>query len=1190
MTCPQCGHKNAVGAAVCATCATPLSNLCPNCGFENPRGFKFCGNCGVNLLTATMARESSTEKLRRVQGVMPSPLVDKIINASKQIEGERRTVTVLFSDVVGFTTISETLDPETVYNIIDASVAAFRDEIYAHEGTLDKFMGDGVMALFGAPVMHEDDPTRAVRCALGMHAALKRVNNDMLHKHGVQLQMRIGLNLGTVVVADIGADLRMNYTAMGDTVNVASRLQSVAEPGTTLVSRAVYEQTRAMFDYTELGSIRVKGRIEPVEIYQVMGLKREPGRARGIPGLAAPMVGREQEMARVQHVVETLARDHSGGLVLITGEAGLGKSRLIGELKQWIGRTPELAELRVYEGGCVAYGQSAYDVQLQILNSLLSIRPEDAPSARRDKMRHHVRDVAGERGLHNILPYLENLMSVPPTEREFAERLRHLEPAQMRQQLFLAVRDLLVAEARAHPLMLVFEDLHWADKPSLDMLLYLLNSVEDAPIVFLCIARPTDNQAVPQIQRMGASLPEARYSTITLEPLTMQQSAALIDLLLTIADLPESLRQMIPQRAEGNPFFLEEILRTLIDRNIIRRRAERWEMTPGADTHSFQVPRTLESLIMTRLDHLSETTRYIAQCAAVIGRDFPDSILLRIAETNPSRLDNDLQELMDHEVVTESVGVGDRSAPTGVPRERLYAFRHILTQQIIYNSVLLRRREQLHFKIASAIEELYADRLEEQEERLAFHYGESKDAAKALPHVIRAAERAAGRFANEEAMAYFRTALDLATRTQAPSETRTHILIGLGNSQTHIGDFDGASASLRAAWDLARSAPASPTQARQTAEIARRLGRIYERRAKYDEAMHWLESALREINRDVSSGQAVERVRIYLDIGWVHYRRGNLDDAEHWRLRALEISEGLDYYAEMGSAYNGLAALYNHRGDWNKAIESAQRGLEVREMIGDVEGMSRSHSNLGAILLNLGDWDKALPHLDKSLELKQRIGDAKQLALAHNNLGYYYLYKDDLGRAREFFNTARKHAEKIRDPNATCLALNSLAQVESAEQNFDAAALLLQRSLRLAENSGVRDWQAEAEYLLAEIDLQRGDFDRARDGAERALALARDLGIRQTEASALRVLGATERTVRDWDAAEHHLTESITISNDASSPFEAARSELELGELCLERGMFEQARTHLRHSRETFDRLGSKTLARRAQSSLHAFV
>ncbi len=1176
MTCPQCGHKNTPGVAVCANCATPVSNLCPNCGFESPRGFKFCGNCGINLLTANLSRTTNSEKLRRVQGVMPTLLVDKILHASKHIEGERRTVTVLFSDVVGFTTISEKLDPETVYSIIDTCVAAFRDEIYLYEGILDKFMGDGVMALFGAPVMHEDDPTRAVRCALGMQTALKRVNDEMVSKHGITLQMRIGLNLGTVVVGDIGADLRMNYTAMGDTVNVASRLQSVAEPGSILVSRAVYEQTRAIFDYSELGSIRVRGRVEPVEIYQVLGIKRDPGRVRGIPGLAAPMIGRDHELAQVQHVVETLARDKRGGLVLITGEAGIGKSRLTNELKQWIARTPELAALSVYEGDCVAYGQLAYDIEIQILNALFRLRADDPPNLRRERIKAGILELVGERGTLELLPYIENLMGLPPTERELAERIRHLEPVQLRQQMFLALRELLAHVAQTHPLVLLLDDLHWIDKPSLDLLLFLLNLVEDAPIVFVCSARPSNNQAVPQIQRIGAGYAESQLVELVLEPLSVRDCTVLIDSLLTISDLPDNLRQMIPQRAEGNPFYLEEIIRTLIDRNIIRRRGERWEMTPGADAQAFQVPRTLESLIMTRLDHLSESTRFTAQCAAVIGRYFSDVLLQRIAEAGTSRFENDLHELIDHEVIQQTLE----------GNERQFAFRHILTQQTIYNSVLLRRREQLHHKIASAVEELYADRLDEQAERLAFHYSESKDAVQALPHVIRSAERAASRYANEQALSYYRTALDLVTRTQAPPETKTRILIGLGDSQTHIGDFDGAASSLRAAWDLARAATASPTQARQTAEIARRLGRGYERRAKYDDAMQWLESALREMNRDVSSGHAVERVRIYLDIGWVHYRRGNLDEAEHWRLRALEISEGLDYYPEMGSAYNGLAALYNHKGDWTRAIEYARRGLQVRETIGDIEGMSRSHSNLGAIHLNTGEWDKALPHLEQSLELKQRIGDAKQLALAQNNLGYYHLYKNNLSRARDLFNAARKQAEKIRDPNATCLALNSLAQVEIIERNFDIAAALLDRSIKLAEISGVRDWLVEAEYLLAETALHRGALNEASKLATHALRLAQELGIRQTEANALRVVGAVERAQHDWEGAEKHLTAALQISHDASSIFEAARSELELGQLYLDRGLVQQAHNLIQNSRATFERLGAVFYAQRADAAM----
>ncbi len=1175
--CPKCGHENPAGVAVCANCATPLVNLCPNCGFENPRGFKFCGNCGTNLLTASLARLSNTDQLRRLRGYIPSHLVDKILNASQQIEGERRTVTVLFSDVVGFTTISERLDPETVYSIIDASVAAFRDEIYAHEGTLDKFMGDGVMALFGAPVAHEDDPARAIHCALGMQAALKTVNDEMVVQHGITLQMRIGLNLGTVVVADIGADLRMNYTALGDTVNVAARLQSVAEPGTILVSRAVYDETRALFDFAELGLIRVKGRVEPVEIYQVLGPKREPGRVRGIPGLAAPMVGRAQELARVQSLVEKLAHESRGGLVLITGDAGLGKSRLTSELKQWIARTPELASLRVYEGGCVAYGQSAYDVFVQLLSRLFEIQPDDSADVRRSKIKARVTELMPTpRAVVETLPYLENFMGLPPVERELEDRIRHLEPAQLRQQTFLAVRELLLQACRANPLVLIFEDLHWVDKPSLDLLLFLSNAVEDEPLVLVCLSRPTEGQAAGQIQRVAGATLDGQFMQIALEPLSIQDSAALVDSLLTISDLPDSLRELIPRRAEGNPFYLEEIIRTLIDRNLIRRRNDRWEVTPGADFQSFQVPRTLEGLIMTRVDHLPESTRYIAQCAAVIGRDFPDSILRRIAEGNAARLDNDLQELVDHELVQQTL-----ETP-----ERQFIFRHVLTQQTIYNSVLVRRREQLHHKIASAIEELYPGRLDEQAERLAFHYGESNDAARALPHVVRAAERAASRYANEEALRYYRTALDMAARTDATPATRMRILIGLGDSQTHIGDFENAAASLSAAWQLSRGETASPTQARQAAEIARRLGRVFERRGKYDEAMQWLESALREINRDVSSGQAVERVRIYLDIGWVHYRRGDLDEAQHWRARALEISEGLDYYAEMGSAYNGLAAVANLKGDWNNAIQFARRGLEVREMIGDLEGVSRSHTNLGGILFSVGRWDEALPHLERSLELKRRTGDAKFLAGAYSNLGYYHLHKGDLARARELFELARRHAEKIRDTNATCLALNALAQAAMLENDFDGAAALLGSSIAQAQAAGAREALIESQWILADAELARGNVEEARRLAEQALEQAQQYGMKQSEASALRTLAGVEHRAHNLTTAESHLHRSLALFDELQNPFEAARTELELGLLYLDKHMWREARAQLHQSQATLERLGEANQRRRARAAL----
>lgn len=1174
--CPHCGHENPAGLAVCVNCATPLANLCPNCGFENPRGFKFCGNCGTNLLTASLARPSDSEQLRRLRGFIPGQLVDKILNASKQIEGERRTVTVLFADVVGFTTISEKLDPEAVYQIIDESVGAFREAIYAHEGTLDKFMGDGVMALFGAPVMHEDDPARALRCALDMQAALKTISDNLVARHGIPLQIRIGLNLGTVVVGDIGADLKMNYTALGDTVNVASRLQSVAEPGTVLASRAVYEQTRALFDFTELGSIRVKGRAEPVEIYQVLSIKREPGRIRGIPGLAAPMVGRARELARLEKCLDDLTTQQRGGIVLVTGEAGLGKTRLVAEATQWLAASPAHDGIRILEGACVAYGHSGYDVFLQVLNKLFDIEPDDTAETAHAKVTGRVRVLFPDsRTQFQVLPYIEDLLGLPPVERDLAERIRHLEPAQLRQQTFLAVRDLLIREAVASPLVLIFEDLHWLDKPSLDLLLFMFSAAEQVPLLFVCLARPSENQATVQIERLGSASLGERYLHFALEPLSMQESGALVDHLLTLSDLPAPLRQLIAQRAEGNPFFLEEILRTLIDRNLIRRRQDRWEMTPDADLSTFQVPRTLEGLIMTRVDSLPESTRHTAQCASVIGRDFADAILLRVSETNPVRQENDLQELMDHELVLETL----------VAPERQFAFRHILTQQTIYNSVLMRRREQLHHKIAVAIEELYPARLDEQTERLAFHYGESKDAVKALPYMVRAAERAASRFANEEALSYYRAALDLAGRANTSPGMRLRVLVGLGSSQTHVGDFDGAKFSLNGAWELVSQLAPGTGQARQAAEIARRLGRVHERHGKYDEAMRWLEIARNEIDRDPGSARAVERVRIYLEIGWVHYRRGNLDEAQEWRLKALDISGGLDYYAEMGSAYNGLAAVANLQGDWLRAIQYAQRGLEVRERIGDVEGMSRSHSNLGAILLNTGEWDRALPHLQESLELKRRIGDVRYLISAQINLGLYYLYKSDLANARAFLAQAREGAEKLHDPNALCLVLNSLAQTDAAEDNFDNAQKLLTESIALAEQSGIREWLAEAQCVLAQVELGRGKLDAAQRAGECALTMARESGYRQTEANALRELGAIARARGNYSQAEQELKQSISMSRALTSPYEAARGELELGLMYSDREMRSEARDALDRCHHTFQALGAVRYAESARNA-----
>ena len=483
--CLKCGNENPIGATICSQCAIPLTRTCLSCGFDSPANFKFCGNCGAKLY-APLDRTATPDTRQPL--AMPDALAQKISSVGKQLEGERRTVTILFSDISGYTAIAEKLDPEQVYEFIDHTLKAFTAEIYKHEGTIDKVMGDGVMALFGAPIAHEDDPARAIHAALGMQDALKRINIDLESRLGISLRVRIGLHTGTVVVGSIGSDLKMEYTALGDTVNVASRLQSVAEPGTVLVSRPVYEATKPLFEFRELGSIRVKNRIEPVEIFEALAPRQVAGRVRGVPGLSAPMVGRAEEFARVRALVDKLATQRQGQVVLVTGNAGIGKSRLTHELKGYVANK----WITLQEGACLSYGQPAYGVFFQILRALFQLAENDSEELAREKIERYIENLLPSASAAQVLPYIEHLFSIRIFDKDMLARIRHLAPPQLQQQTFIALRELLTAQAQKKPLVLIFEDIHWIDNVSLEMLKFLLGSVENAPLMIYCNSRPAE--------------------------------------------------------------------------------------------------------------------------------------------------------------------------------------------------------------------------------------------------------------------------------------------------------------------------------------------------------------------------------------------------------------------------------------------------------------------------------------------------------------------------------------------------------------------------------------------------------------------------------------------------------------------------------------------------------------------------
>ncbi len=1147
-----------------------MNLVCTQCGFENPLNFKFCGNCGTSLAPMPITFVVP-ETRQRAANPIPQALAEKISRVGKQIEGERRTVTVLFSDISGYTAISEKLDPEQVYELIDTTLKAFTDQIYKHEGVLDKVMGDGLMALFGAPIAHEDDPARAVRAALGMQDALKRINEDLETRLGISLRVRIGLNAGTVVVGSIGSDLRMEYTALGDTVNVASRLQTAAEPGTILVSRSVYEPTKPIFDFRELGSIRVKNRIEPVEIFEALAPRHKAGRVRGIPGLSAPMVGRQEEFARVRQIVDELASRQRGGIALVTGNAGIGKSRLTTELKGYLSNK----SARVLEGACLAYGQPTYGVFLQILKSLFGLADDDLEEITRDKIERTIKAaLPADIAVAAVLPYIAQLFSLRIFEKEMAARMRHLTPPQLQQQTFIAIRELIVATAQQQPCVIIFEDIHWIDSISLELLTFLLSCVETTPLLIYCNSRPAEGTAAPQILRLGNEMYAEYFLHVPLAPLSHADSVALIDLLLTIHELPGPLKQIIPQRAEGNPFYLEEIIRMMIDRGIIYRHGDRWAMAPGADLNNLQVPTTLQGLIMARVDNLGDGTRQVAQCAAVIGRDFSYRLLACVIEGTRTLAD-DLQELEERQLISHIDG----------DNESEYRFNHILIQETIYQSLLVRRREHLHRKIAEGIETLYKDRTEERVEALAFHYSQSQDLERALPYQIRAGRHDEHSFANDQALKHYQIAADFLTRMHPSSQQRIDVYTGLGAVQNFIGDYAGSTTSYLIALEVVRAGGKSIVTSRTSAEIMRAIGRVCERRGDYVEALRWLDNALRELESDPDQ-KSGERVRIFNDIGWVQYRRGEFDQAYDWRMKTLQIVEGTEQYNEMASAYNGLVALFTRKGDWERAVAYAQKGLQLREMIGDLRAQSQSYTNLGVIAWEQGKWDQTLDYLERSLAIKQKIGDVEGIALLNNNLGEINREKGNYVQATELVQKALDVADKIKNRNTMCLALNNLANVKILQGDYPSAAALLTRSHRVATEIGSKEQRAEAQWLLAEAQFGLGQLGASTEFAQQALALASEIGRKLIEGKVLRTLAKIARAQQNLSVADDTVHQSIAIFTGLKNPFELAKSQHQLALLQRAQGQESSARATLAQARDTFARLGAAAELARAQTEL----
>jgi len=728
MKCPRCQHENLPSMKFCGECGARLAAVCSACGAPNAPTQKFCGECGASLT-------SGGPKFAAPESYTPKHLAEKILTSKSALEGERKQVTVLFCDIVDSTRLAERLDPETMHELMDRILRLMAEAVHRYEGTVNQFLGDGLMALFGAPLAVEEHALRAVQAALAIQETIGGLSEEQRAKRGIEIRLRVGLNTGVVVVGRIGDDLRMDYTAIGETTHLAARLQASAEPGSILAGDATHRLVEGYVRSESLGRVALKGFGEPVAAHRIVGRRRrtrlQVSEERGL----SPLVGRERELALLREAFDRAVQGR-GQVVGIVGEAGAGKSRLLHEFR----RSLEAERVTYLMGACVAYARSIpYSPIVDVLRLNFHIEDGDNALQMDEKVRRGVLSL--DPTLESTLPFFRELLS-----GRAEETLKALDARGKRQKMFEAIRALTVAGSVRAPLVLVVEDLHWIDETSEDYLAFLVDSLPGLRVLLVTTQRP--GHAVRWSDR-------TYYRQIALDVLGEADTATLIRGVLGAEALPEGLVRRVHERAEGNPFFVEEIVRSMVERGTLTPATGgvRWTMEP-----SVAFPETALEIVRARIDRLEEPVKRTAQVAAVIGREFGERLLAQVVDT-AALLQDYLQTLKQAEFVRET-----RFFP-----ELEYIFKHAIIQDVAYQSILARRRAELHSAIGRAIEHLYADRLAEHYDVLAHHFSHGDDRRKAVEYLVRAGDKAVMAGAAREAMAAYRRALSFVEQDDAKS-------------------------------------------------------------------------------------------------------------------------------------------------------------------------------------------------------------------------------------------------------------------------------------------------------------------------------------------------------------------------------------------------------------------------------------
>jgi class 3 adenylate cyclase/tetratricopeptide (TPR) repeat protein len=1052
--------------------------------------------------------ELASHALASLRSHLPKDLAAKA-RAAGWSEGERRQVTLLFADLSGFTALSERADPELIRTFQNDLFTELARIIYQYEGFVEKFVGDAVLAVFGAPVTHEDDPERALRVALAMRARMAALNRRWHERLGAPVTLHVGINTGPVVAGKFASDpdgRSTTYAVTGDTVNTASRLQDAAEPGQILVSRTTYRLAQGAFTFQALEPIQVRNRSEPLAVYELLRARPLPGKLRGIQELGEAFVGREDALAQLQAVTDSLAE--TGRIVLITGDAGIGKSRLIAE---WRKRSQDT--VRWLEGRCFAHTTNlSYGPFLDMLRRFAGIVDDDTDRRARQRL-----DAAVERlfpGEREAQAILASLLAMRLHREESAVLAALSDPRVLRERIFGLIERLVRRLAQERPLVLFLEDMQWADASTVELVQHLLPLTAGEPLVILVAGRPDPDSPIGQLETAAAGAHGERLVRIALDRLSDSSSLTMVRDLLATPELPPNLASLIRDRADGNPFFVEEIIRTLIEQGALRREGDRWSSTPLMETIS--VPDTLQGLIMARIDRLPDETKEVVQHAAVIGRTFLYRVLLAIAQASPS-LDADLTHLERSELIRER---------TREP-EVEYTFKHALTQEVAYQSLLSDRVREFHRRVGEAMERIFAGRLGEFYSIVADHFRKGEVWDKAADYEIKAGDHASQLFATE-ARAHYERALEALERLRPTLDNkrrRLDVTIGLaremffGPAAAAGLELDAFVERLKAAEPVAASLVTGARRGAQEDQL--RQARLYAWLANAY-SLHSQPRALATyLDKALAITDEIDDPELEARIGQVLVHQGHFRRAASFLTLAVGRLEEQGRWLDWVHANGVLACAEAARGGYRAGVQRAERGLMRAEKLRGPNLIDAANLYVAMVLLLGGEYDRARDALER------RATDAGRPL---NPRGQYI---------RQMLSHWYDEARPVQENVAHLVSHHLDGQQPGADGDHGQV------------HPSLRHWH---DAFVAGVAVRAERHTDAVRAAEQTVRQAQELGNIFGEGMAWRYLAlALAGQDPDDPRIDQHMRRSVDLLTSGECQLEAARTLVAWGDLGLKR-------------------------------------